>query len=52
VIAQLQLINIIIIVIIIISSMHGIYNYIPETNYIPKEYSVAAVLLLLFMELI
>ena len=29
--------------------MHGIYTYIPETNYIPREYSVAAILLLLFM---
>jgi len=29
--------------------MHGIYNYIPETNYIPREYSVAAIPLLLFM---
>jgi len=25
--------------------MHGIYTYIPETNYVPKEYSVAATLL-------
>ena len=32
--------------------MHGIYTYIPETNYIPMEYSVAAILLLLFMVLI
>ena len=29
--------------------MQGIYTYIPETNYVPREYSVAAVLLLLFM---
>ena len=29
--------------------MRGIYTYIPETNYIPREYSVAAILLLLFM---
>jgi len=26
--------------------MQGIYTYIPETNYVPKEYSVAAILLL------
>jgi len=32
--------------------MQGIYNYIPETNYVPREYSVAAILLLLFMVLI
>ena len=43
---------IIIVIIIIISFMQGIYTYIPETNYVPREYSVAAVLLLLFMVLI
>ena len=43
---------IIIIIIIIISFMQCIYTYIPETNYIPREYSVAAILLLLFMVLI
>ena len=31
--------------------MQGIYTYIPETNYISREYSVAAILLLLFMVL-
>jgi len=35
-----------------ISFMQGIYTYIPETNYVPTEYSVAAILLLLFMVLI
>ena len=44
---QLQLINI-----IIISFMQGIYTYIPEIKYVPREYSVAAILLLLFMVLI
>jgi len=29
--------------------MQGIYTYIPETNYVPREYSVSAILLLLFM---
>ena len=43
---------VIIINIIIITFMQGIYTYIPETNYVPREYSVAAVLLLLFMVLI
>ena len=43
---------IIIIIIIIISFMQGIYTYIPETNYVPREYSVTAILLLLFMVLI
>jgi hypothetical protein len=29
--------------------MQGNYTYIPETNHVPKQYIVAAVLLLLFM---
>ena len=29
--------------------MQGIHTYIPETNYVPREYSVAAILLLLFI---
>ena len=41
-----------IIIIITISFMRDIYTYIPETNYVPREYSVAAILLLLFMGLI
>ena len=32
--------------------MQGIFTYIPETNYVPREYSVAAILLLLYMVLI
>ena len=32
--------------------MQGIYTYIPETNYVPREYSVAAILLFLLMVLI
>ena len=32
--------------------MQGIYTHIPETNYVPREYSVAVILLLLFMVLI
>ena len=32
--------------------MQGICTYIPETNYVPRDYSVAAILLLLFMVLI
>ena len=32
--------------------MQGIYTYIPKTNYVPIEYSVAAILLLLFVVLI
>ena len=32
--------------------MEGICTYISETNYVPREYSVAANLLLLFMVLI
>jgi len=41
-----------IIIINIISFMEGIYTYIPETNHVPRDYSVAAILLLLFMVLI
>ena len=29
--------------------MHGIDTYTPETNYVPREYSVAAILLFIFM---
>ena len=32
--------------------MQGIYTYIPEKKYVPREYSVAAILLLLFTVLI
>ena len=32
--------------------MHGIYTRIPETNYVPREYSVVAILLFQFMVLI
>ena len=38
---------IIIIIIIIISFMQRIYTYVPEKSYVPREYSVAAILLLL-----
>jgi len=43
---------VIIIIIIIISFMRGIYTYIPQKNYVPREYSVAVIILLLFMVLI
>ena len=46
------IIIIIIFITIIISFMQSIYTYIPETNYVPREYSVAVILLLLFMVLI
>jgi len=32
--------------------MQGIYTYIPETNYVLGEYSVATILLLLFIVLL
>jgi hypothetical protein len=32
--------------------MQGIYTYIPETDHVPREYNVAAILSLLFMALI
>jgi hypothetical protein len=31
--------------------MQGIYTYIPETNNVPREYIVAAILLLLLWRL-
>ena len=43
---------IIIIIIIFFFFIQGIYTNIPETNYVPTEYSVAAILLLLFIVLI
>ena len=46
------IIIIIFIIIVIVSFMQGIYTHIPETNYVPREYSVAAILLVLFMVLI
>ena len=46
------IIIIIIIITTIISFMQGIYTYIPYTNCVPRQYSVAAFLLLLFMVLI
>jgi len=45
---KLLLIIIIIIIIIIIldiSFMQGIYTYIPETNHVPREHSVATILM-------
>jgi hypothetical protein len=32
--------------------MQGIHTYIPETNHVPREHRVAAILVLLFMVLI
>jgi len=32
--------------------MRGIYTYIPETNHVPREHGVAAILVLLFIVLI
>ena len=46
------IINIIIIIILGISFMQGIYTYITETNHVPREQRVAAILVLLFMVLI
>jgi hypothetical protein len=41
--------NGIIIIIILITFMQGIYNYIPETNHVSRVYIVAAVLHLPFV---
>ena len=39
----------VVIIITILTFAQGIYTYIPETNFVPREYSVTTVLLLLFM---
>ena len=39
----------IIIIIIIVSFMQGIHTHIPQTNHVPRGYTVAAILSLLFM---
>jgi hypothetical protein len=49
---KLRFCFIIIIIIIIIgkdtiSFMQGIYTYIPETDYVPKEYNVAAIIIII-----
>jgi hypothetical protein len=46
---NIKYIIIIIIIITTISFMQGIYAYIPQTNNVPKEYNVAAIVSLLFM---
>jgi len=40
---------IIIIIIIGISCMQSIYTYIPETNHVPREHCVVAILVLVFI---
>jgi uncharacterized BrkB/YihY/UPF0761 family membrane protein len=45
----MPLYSLIIIIITTISFMQGIYKYIPETNHVPKQHNVAAILSLLFM---
>ena len=52
VIGKIIIIIIIITIIIINSFMQGIYTHIPEKSCVPREYSVAAILTLLFMMLI
>ena len=43
------IIIIIIIIVIIVSFMHGIHTHIPQTNHVPRGYTVTAILSLLFM---
>jgi hypothetical protein len=49
---NIKFVYVIIIIILGISFMQGIYTYIPETNHVPGEHRVAAILLLLLMVLI
>jgi hypothetical protein len=44
-----HIIIVIIIIIIIVSFMQGIHTHSPETNHVPREYTAAAILSLLFM---
>jgi len=46
---MLYIIIVVIVIIIIISFMQGIYTYILETNYVPREYSVATVLFIIII---
>jgi len=45
------IIIIIIIIVVVISLMQGIYTHIPETDYVPREYSVADILLLFMVRI-
>ena len=40
---------IIIIIILVITFMHGIYNYVPETSHVSRVYRVATILYLEFV---
>ena len=46
---HVYIIIIIIIIMLAITFMHGIYNYIPETNHVSRVYSFVAVLCLQFL---
>jgi len=48
VVVVIVVIIIIIIIILVISSMQGIYNYIPETNYVSWVYTVAYVMICIY----
>jgi len=37
------------IIIIIISFMQGIYTYIPEAKYVPREYSVVVIIIVIIV---
>ena len=50
--AIIIIIVIIIIIIFFFFFMQGTYTYVPEKNYVPREYSVTAILLLKFMVLL
>jgi len=43
------IIIIIIIIIILISFMQGIYIYIPEKNYVPRENSVTVIIIIIII---
>jgi hypothetical protein len=41
--------NVLLLLLLFITFMQGIYNYIPETNHVSRAYSVATMLYLQFM---
>jgi len=38
-------------IIIIISFMQGIYTYISETNYVPREYIIIIIIIIIIIKL-
>jgi hypothetical protein len=39
---QYKVCDLLLLLLLVVAFMHGIYNYIPETNHVPRLYNVAA----------